>query len=59
MTWEQADTERYVGEAVASGTVDAVVAAGGDGTVNEVSYSQSNTQHLQTALKHGNYSSQI
>ena len=36
MTWEQADTERYVAEAVASGTVDAIVAAGGDGTVNEV-----------------------
>ena len=36
MTWEQADTERYVAEAMASGTVDAVVAAGGDGTVNEV-----------------------
>jgi len=37
VTWEQADTERYVGEALALGTVDAVVAAGGDGTVNEVS----------------------
>lgn len=36
VTWEQADTERYVAEAMASGTVDAVVAAGGDGTVNEV-----------------------
>lgn len=36
VTWEQADTERYVAEAMASGTVDAIVAAGGDGTVNEV-----------------------
>ena len=36
MTWEQFDTERYVAEAMASGTVDAIVAAGGDGTVNEV-----------------------
>jgi len=36
VTWEQADAERYVAEAMASDTVDAIVAAGGDGTVNEV-----------------------
>ena len=36
MTWELGDTERFVKEAIDDGTVDAVVAAGGDGTVNEV-----------------------
>ena len=35
VTWEHGDAARYVDEAVATG-VDAVVAGGGDGTINEV-----------------------
>ena len=35
VTWENGDAERFAGEAVQRGT-DAVLAAGGDGTVNEV-----------------------
>lgn len=36
VTWENADAERYVKEALALTTVSTIVAAGGDGTVNEV-----------------------
>ena len=36
VTWEDGDAERYVGEAIADG-VDTVIAAGGDGTLSEVS----------------------
>lgn len=36
MTWEHDDVERYTAEAIEQKTVDTVVAAGGDGTVNEV-----------------------
>ena len=36
VTWESADTQRYVEEALALTTVSTIVAAGGDGTVNEV-----------------------
>lgn len=35
VTWEPGDAERYVAEAIADG-VDAVIAAGGDGTLSEV-----------------------
>ena len=35
VTWEGGDAARYAGEAVADG-VDVIVAAGGDGTINEV-----------------------
>ncbi|QIL21545.1 lipid kinase YegS [Thermomonas sp. HDW16] len=35
VTWEGGDAQRYVAEAVADG-VDAVIAGGGDGTLNEV-----------------------
>lgn len=35
VTWEAGDAERYVAEAIAEG-VDAVIAAGGDGTLSEV-----------------------
>jgi lipid kinase YegS len=35
VTWEQGDARRYVAEAIALG-VDTVIAAGGDGTLNEV-----------------------
>ena len=36
VTWESTDAERYVEEALSLRTVNAIVAAGGDGTVNEV-----------------------
>ena len=36
VTWEHDDVERYTAEAIQHGSVDTVVAAGGDGTVNEV-----------------------
>lgn len=36
VTWESADAYRYVEEALALTTVSTIVAAGGDGTVNEV-----------------------
>ena len=36
VTWESADAYRYIDEALALTTVSAIVAAGGDGTVNEV-----------------------
>ena len=36
VTWEHDDVERYTAEAIQNGSVDTVVAAGGDGTVNEV-----------------------
>ncbi|KAL3163388.1 hypothetical protein ABBQ32_009773 [Trebouxia sp. C0010 RCD-2024] len=36
VTWENADAERHVKEALALTTVNTIVAAGGDGTVNEV-----------------------
>lgn len=36
VTWESADAERYVAEAIADG-VDTIIAAGGDGTLSEVS----------------------
>ena len=36
VTWENADAQRYVEEALALTTVSTIVAAGGDGTINEV-----------------------
>lgn len=36
VTWEGGDAARLVAEALAQGSVDTVVAAGGDGTLNEV-----------------------
>lgn len=36
VTWESADAQRYVEEALSLTTVSTIVAAGGDGTVNEV-----------------------
>lgn len=36
VTWEHDDVERYTAEAIKAKTVNTVVAAGGDGTVNEV-----------------------
>lgn len=36
VTWESADAQRFVEEALALTTVSTLVAAGGDGTVNEV-----------------------
>ncbi|MBW3551255.1 MAG: lipid kinase YegS [Proteobacteria bacterium] len=38
VTWEHGDTDRYVDEAIASGT-DTVIAAGGDGTLSAVARS--------------------
>lgn len=35
VTWERGDAARYVDEAIAAG-VDSIVAAGGDGTLNEI-----------------------
>ena len=35
-TWEEGDTERFVIEALDQTKFDTIVAAGGDGTVNEV-----------------------
>ena len=36
MTYESADSERYVAEALSDGSYDTIVAAGGDGSINEV-----------------------
>ena len=36
VTWESADAHRYIEEALARTSVTTIVAAGGDGTVNEV-----------------------
>lgn len=49
VTWEGGDAARYAAEAV--GDVDVVVAAGGDGTINEVADGMvSATSALETAL---------
>lgn len=40
VTWENADVERYVGEALSLRSVHVIIAAGGDGTVNEVASSR-------------------
>lgn len=50
VTWEGGDAERYAAEAVCDG-VDVVVAAGGDGTINEVAGGMlSGSEPLTTAL---------
>ena len=36
MTYEAADSERYVAEAFEDGSYDTIVAAGGDGSINQV-----------------------
>lgn len=36
MTYEASDSERYVSEALEDGSYDTIVAAGGDGSINEV-----------------------
>ena len=36
VVYEKADTERYLKEALDMGTVDVLVCAGGDGSINEV-----------------------
>ena len=36
VTYEAADSERYVAEALEDGSYDTIVAAGGDGSINEV-----------------------
>ncbi|KAK9822273.1 hypothetical protein WJX74_002034 [Apatococcus lobatus] len=36
VTYEAADSERYVAEAIEDGSYDTIVAAGGDGSINEI-----------------------
>ena len=49
VTWEDGDAERYVAEAIADG-VDAVVAAGGDGTLSEVATTLAHREETADAL---------
>ena len=49
VTWEAGDAERYVSEAIADG-VDAIIAAGGDGTLSEVATTLAHRQEPAQAL---------
>lgn len=49
VTWEGGDAARYASEAALEG-VDVVIAAGGDGTVNEVAGGMLATEDSQTAM---------
>ena len=40
VTYEDGDSERFVKEAIDQGNVDAIVAAGGDGSVNQVHFAR-------------------
>jgi lipid kinase YegS len=49
VTWEAGDAERYVVEAIAAG-VDAIIAAGGDGTLSEVATTLAHRAEAADAL---------
>ena len=49
VTWEAGDAERYVSEAIADGA-DTLIAAGGDGTLSEVSTALAHRDEVAAAL---------